>query len=357
MDKEVKPFIGIIEGFYGIQWTWEERSDYADFLAKNGFSFYIYAPKGDDVLRKSWRKDWDPETRLELKKLAEIYKSKRLQFGFGLSIFGVENLPLVNIASDLKNKIDLLNSIGADILSIQFDDMRGDLPGLAKAQTDIVHFISKISQAKRIIFCPTYYSYSQSLDRIFGKRSPTYLRELGEYLEPKIDIFWTGQEVCSKEYPIDHLKEIGNTLQRKPFIWDNYPVNDGKGKSNFINLFPADRPTSILPYIAGLACNPMNEPYLSRIPIQALSHSLGLIQPQKSSLLFKNIVKDLCGEKLARELLHDARKFQNSGLVELEKDRERLIALYKDYPDSPYAKEILRWLKDDYAFDEKFYLD
>ena len=37
----MKTQVGVIEGFYGEPWSWEERERYAAFLAGNGFAFYI----------------------------------------------------------------------------------------------------------------------------------------------------------------------------------------------------------------------------------------------------------------------------------------------------------------------------
>jgi hypothetical protein len=41
------PYLGIIEGFFGPPWTWQEREAYAPYLKSHGYAFYIYAPKGD----------------------------------------------------------------------------------------------------------------------------------------------------------------------------------------------------------------------------------------------------------------------------------------------------------------------
>lgn len=46
--------IGVIEGFLAA-WREGDRKSYAEFLAKYGADFYIYAPKQDPHLRKAWR--------------------------------------------------------------------------------------------------------------------------------------------------------------------------------------------------------------------------------------------------------------------------------------------------------------
>ena len=321
--------------------------------------FYIYAPKADHVLRRSWRDDWDNDTRAELQMLAKAYHDKGLKFGLGLSLFGAGNLPLEELMDDLAKKISAIDLIGADILSIQFDDMKGDLPGLADAQVNIAHFIAQKSKATQIILCPTYYSNSPTLDRIFGKRPETYLRDLGELLDPAIGIFWTGEEVCSVSYPRVHLEEVSAILKRKPFLWDNYPVNDGKRKSNYLYLLPPDRPRSLLSSISGLACNPMNQPFLSHIPIRALAGSLGLRESAVASVAeFESACRALTGEELSHELIRDAALFQNSGLANMTAEEKHACELvYSRYPDSPYAREVVAWLRGAYVFDENYLLD
>ena len=43
---------GIIEGFYGIPWTFDERKSMINFLAEIGMDQYIYAPKDDPYHNK-----------------------------------------------------------------------------------------------------------------------------------------------------------------------------------------------------------------------------------------------------------------------------------------------------------------
>ena len=49
-------YLGIIEGFYGRPYSKDERNYFYSFAKKNGYSFYIYAPKADLQLRDEWTK-------------------------------------------------------------------------------------------------------------------------------------------------------------------------------------------------------------------------------------------------------------------------------------------------------------
>src|SRR5690606_16908444 len=81
------PPLGVIEGFFGRSWSWQDRADYARFLATSGYHFYIYAPKNDHYLRRQWQQDWPEAEFQQLQRLRDIYRHQQLGFGLGLSPF------------------------------------------------------------------------------------------------------------------------------------------------------------------------------------------------------------------------------------------------------------------------------
>ncbi len=143
-------------------------------------------------------------------------------------------------------------------------------------------------------------------------------------------------------------------LGRKPFLWDNYPVNDGADISRFLftKAF-TNRPDSLAQLTTGHAVNPMNQPWLSRIPLYSLplSYSQGRhYDPEKA---LQEGLTMLCGENLARQISNDVECFQNEGLDNIDTTQSKqLIQQYSQY-DSPYAREIIAWLKGEYAFDKE----
>ena len=54
------PLRGIVEGFYGRNWTAAEREDMMTFCRENKFNAYIYAPKDDLYHREklSYKKNY-----------------------------------------------------------------------------------------------------------------------------------------------------------------------------------------------------------------------------------------------------------------------------------------------------------
>ncbi len=347
MSSTVKNFSrGIIEGFFGRPWSWQIRQAYASFLKQNNYQYYIYAPKADRYLRHQWSEPWPATEYNHLQQLGQVYQQTQLAWGIGLTPLEIHH----NFDDQTKDKLDAkirsINHLQPDILAILFDDMRGDFPRIAQIQADVTHRIVAQSTASSFIMCPTYYSTDPVLDRVFGDRPSLYLETLGQLLDPVIDIFWTGEKVCSTTYPAAHLQEITAQLGRKPVIWDNYPVNDGAKLCQFLNLRPFGESAEHLPlWAAGQAINPMNQAYLSQIPLMTLTASDRNDNPLYSAACA------LGGEVFATYLVEDVAAFQDEGLDRLSMARKNeSIERYQPF-QTPYTQELVDWLQGKYPFD------
>ncbi len=343
--------LGIIEGFFGREWSWQERREHVSFLAAQGFNSYLYAPKGDRWLRRDWASPFPPSHLTQLRELAETCRQQGIAFGIGLSPMELYRDFNQSQRQALAAKLEVLNLLQLDRLCILFDDMRGDLPDLAQRQLEIVEFSAGITNAASLAVCPTYYSSDPVLERVFGTMPGDYLEDLGAGLATGIDIFWTGPKVLSKDYPAAHLQLIGTKLRRKPLIWDNYPVNDGKQLVDFLHLRPFHPHKAVLgEWASGHCANPMNQAWLSRIPLFSMpALYTDIYDPE---ILLEQACLSLCGEQLGRLILEDVPLLQDVGLARLEPaDRERLRARYQAHAASGYAREILDWLDGVYAFD------
>jgi hyaluronoglucosaminidase len=347
------PTLGVIEGFFGRSWSWADRQHHANFLALNGFDFYIYAPKSDAFLRKHWQQDWPIEIKQNLIQLRETYRSANIDFGIGLSPHEIYIDNSHDNRTHLIERVKQINELSPDILCLLFDDMRGDIPSLANLQIDYMHQVAEISTAKHIIFCPTYYSFDPVLEKVFGTIPENYWQDLNKNLDKKIDIFWTGEKVCSTEYSIHHLTEVSELLGRKPFLWDNYPVNDSAIKSNLLHLRAVNQTHSqIQNHVAGHALNPMNQPWLSKFALASLPRAYREQNNYEPERALAEIATELCGEKLAQMLLQDIPLLQDKGLAKMsEKEKEELLKRYSSFPKNTFCVEIIDWLKGKYKFD------
>lgn len=340
----IGPGLGVIEGYYGRPWSWEDRTGAAAFLADHGYGFFIYAPKADPWLRRRWREPHPADAAETLRTFAAHCAALGVEFGVGLSPFELYRDFNGEAKAALADKLAQLDDFGVGRLAILFDDMRGDLPRLAASQAEILHWIGGRTRARKLIVCPTYYSDDAGLDRAFGARPAGYLEALGAALDPAIDVFWTGPEVCSRELRAGHLTRVAAQLRRKPLLWDNYPVNDGPRMSPYLHLRAfTGRSAAIAPEVAGHAINPALQPILSRIPALTLTESYRLGEAYDYGEAFRRAAEAVLGPDLARVVESRLTALQDVGLDNLGDGAARLRARLADI-DHPGAREIVAWL-------------
>jgi hyaluronoglucosaminidase len=341
---------GLIEGFFGKPWNWESRMTGAGFLRDSGFQFYIYAPKSESFLRRQWREPIPQDRLQQLSQLSEQCRQSGIAFGIGLTPFEIYRHYDAGAQASLRAKVMQIDQIAVDILCILFDDMRGDIEGLAEIQARVISNICDWSGAASFIVCPTYYSYDPRLAREFGSPPQDYLRDLGRSVDSRIDFFWTGEKIISDGYSAAHLAEVAADIGRKPFIWDNSIANDSRTRTNFLFLDPAAGAWNLpADRVAGVAFNPMNQPYLSRIALRGFQNIL--TQGTRRDLL-PSICRELCGSLVAEHLLADIDLMQKNGLAQLDADtRRRLLNRYEQQQLNPFAAEVAAWLRGEYVFD------
>jgi hypothetical protein len=342
--------LGTIEGFFGRPYTWAERADLMRFLKPHGYDFYLYAPKADPYLRRRWREPHPPAEMAALAAFAAECRAADVRFGVGLSPFELHFDFTDEARAALTDKLAALDAAGCQWLAILFDDMKGDLSDLARRQAEIVAFAAERTAAERLIVCPSYYTDDPVLDRVFGPRPAGYLRDLGQALDPAIDIMWTGEEVCSREISPGHLARVTHELGRKPFLWDNYPVNDGPRMSRHLHLRAfTGRPAANAGHLSGHAVNPASQPTLSAIPMLSLAASYAQGQDYAYGAAFQAAALEVCGEAIAARLTADLLTLQDGGLDEISETRR--VTLKERYAafDHPAAREVVAWLDGAYA--------
>ena len=341
----MSPQLGIIEGFFGRPWSWTDRADAVRFLRPHGFSFYLYAPKADPWLRRRWQEPHPPAELDKLVEFREVCRAQNVRFGIGLTPFELHLHAGRGWQEALTARLASLAVLKPDDLAILFDDMRGDVPELAERQAAIVHFAAERGVAQRILSCPSYYSDDPILDVAFGARPDFYLEQLGRLLDPAIELFWTGPEVAAREFTPGHLARVAGQLGRKPFLWDNYPVNDGSRMSQHLHLRGVTgRPAAIAPHIAGHGVNPASQPLLSRIPLLTLAESYRAGESYDYLAAFGRAAREILGEKLAQRVAKDLLTLQDRGLDRLGERKAALLARYAAF-DHPAAREICLWLE------------
>lgn len=344
MAARMVPELGVIEGYFGRPWAREDRKQVLTRLRDLGFSSFHYAPKADAFLRRRWRERHPSAAFAELADLSAHCRRLGMRFGVGLSPYEMYRDFSSRAKTDFLEKIRGLDEIGLDDLAILFDDSRGDVPDLAAREAEIVHTALDTTRASRVVMCPTYYSDDRMLDVVFGERPAGYLDDLGRRLDPRVGVYWTGEEICTREISAGHLARVAEALRRKPTLWDNYPVNDGPWMSHFLHLRGfTGRSSAIGSLVAAHAINPALQPHLSLIPAATLAASYREGPAYCYMSAFREATRALAGANLADMLGRDLHAFQDRGLDQLGDDRDRLRQRYAAV-DHPMAAEVVRWL-------------
>jgi hypothetical protein len=316
-------------------------------------------------MRKKWREPFPADLEAKLARLSARCRAEGLEFGVGFSPYEIYLSPFNGeVKSLLKERIDLFNRIGVDKFGLLMDDMKGKSPDLAKRQIEIVNWVAERSTAAQLIFCPTYYSLDPVLEKLFGKQPEGYLERLGRELDKKVRLFWTGELVCSKSYSEEHLKATAAMLGRKPFLWDNYPVNDGPRMCKFLHLRAmTGRPAGIGEWLDGHSVNPMNQPTLSKIPLLTLKYSYEEGAAYSPDKAFLKAAAEVSCPEMAVQLEKDLPAFMDRGLDQLdEAERGRMKKFYEPFLSSrtrwtaAAAREVIDWLGGRYVVTKDLFL-
>jgi len=197
-----------------------------------------------------------------------------------------------------------------------------DIPKRIKYQTDRKFFKGSLAESQsylannlykailqydheaKFLFCPTEYR---------GVSPSEYVSILGEKLHPDIKIMWTGRKVCSPLITPQDAQAFGKAIRRKPFIWDNYPVNDYKRQRLFLGPI-RNRSRDVHGYVAGFVANPMNESEASKIPLLTIADYLWDALNYTPESSWESALENIAGDKAYPALRTFARQSQSSFL-------------------------------------------
>lgn len=331
--------IGLIEGFFGPEWSWQARHTFCERLPKYGGDTYLYAPKRDPFLRKSWTEYHPPDQWKKLKQLSATCAANRVDFGVGLSPFELHDHWNERTKARLKEKILKLEELDLKRFGLFFDDMRG-APDLAEKQIEIVEFVRTVTK-QTILFCPTYYTDDPILDKVFGPRPNGYLEKIGS-LNLDVEILWTGSKVIPKVITAEELDAVALILKRKPFIWDNYFANDGPRQCKFLKLIPLEgRTSATMESAAGWIFNPMNQPALSELVFASACRSLQSGDPAA----FPSTLEMLAGPRFRAMVEAESRDLNELGLDKTDRKTEILRQL----GPTRFDVDVRDWLEGKYV--------
>ena len=229
------PLRGVIEGFYGKEWTFEERADLMNFCRQNNLNAYIYAPKDDPYHRNKWRKPYPASQIAELKNLVEIANANGVRFIFAISPGLDLNYKGKKADEDLKilmRKIDAVYNIGVRNFAIFFDDLKdnkGNHHEDGKKQAEFLNklqdkLVARYGDVAPLITVPTEY---YGLDMVNGRgKVKKYTEDFSANLDKNIIVLYTGEGVVCDGISEEDFQAARKIYGRDLGIWWNYPVND-----------------------------------------------------------------------------------------------------------------------------------
>ena len=223
---------GYIEGFYGKPWKARERLEMLSLMALFGENTHYYAPKDDPYHRDKWREPYPEKKAAELKRLIDKAKSLYVELYYciapGLSMKYSSDEEL----QALFDKTRQLFSMGIKNFGLLLDDIPSDLfyeedkkryGNAVRAHIELIgkyfSFLKSLSPECRLTVCPTAYH---------GKGDERELTGLTGNIPSEVSVFYTGNDICSKEITRAEAEYFEKNNNRQPLYWDNYPVNDAE---------------------------------------------------------------------------------------------------------------------------------
>lgn len=276
-DYSNTKFRGVIEGFYGIPWSNEDRISLMKFGGQFKANTFVFAPKDDPYHRERWSELYPKEMLTEIGRMAKVGNETKNRFIWTISPLGeVATLArtegeahvmalLEENTEKMLRKFDQLYDVGVRQFGVLGDDV-GNLPleYVVKLMASVSEWVKEKGDVYDTLYCPA--SYNSAWAWI-----PAELNAYEKGFDENIQIFWTGSTTCA---PVDQdtidvfkNKENDGVERRDPLFWMNWPVNDVDMSRVFLGKGEMYQPN--IQNLAGVVTNPMQEAEASKISIFA----------------------------------------------------------------------------------------
>ncbi len=260
---------GVIEGFYGAPWSHDVRLSLIDYYGKNKLNSYFFGPKDDPYhSTPHWRQPYPEPEAKKIKELVEAANRNHVDFIWAIHPGGDIRWNEADYDS-LVNKFDMMYDLGVRAFALFFDDIDGEGRNPVK-QVDLFNrlnreFVKKKGDVSNLVVCPTDYS------RLWAKTdSAGALATYGRSLDKSIEVFYTGDVVCS-DLTHETMDFFNGLIRRPGFWWWNYPVSDYC--RNFILQGPVyGLDTTITEEdVVGFGTNPMEHGEASKLALYGVA--------------------------------------------------------------------------------------
>lgn len=260
---------GVVEGFYGNPWSHAKRMSLMEFMGANKLNAYLYGPK-DDPYHSSpnWRKPYPEAQAAELRELVDAARRNHVRFIWAIH-------PGRDIRWDkadydsLVGKFSMMYDLGVRDFALFFDDIEG-AGANPERQSELLNrltreFVARKGDVGSLIMCPTDYSGLWANPTERGS-----LAYFGRTLDKSIDVFWTGDFVCSDLTP-KTLEFVDTRIRRPALYWWNFPVTDYARHIVMQGPVYGLDPTVDATTAAGIVSNPMEHAEASKAAIYSVA--------------------------------------------------------------------------------------
>ena len=255
------PKRGLVEGFYGNPYSVENRMSLFELFGRQKMNIYIYGPK-DDVYHKSkWREEYPADLARQIEEYVDAAKANKVEFVW--AIHPGEDIEWNDTdRRNIVNKLKAMCRLGVRTFAVFWDDLWEDDGTHGDEQASLMNYIAKelsseYPDVNPLIICPTQYHKAGS----YG----VYLPTLGSTMNSDINVMWTGNSVVDMIDKSD-VTWINNQINRKAFIWLNYPVTDYC--IDHLLMGPTfGNGTDIANLLSGFVSNPMEYAEASKVSL------------------------------------------------------------------------------------------
>lgn len=278
---------GVVEGFYGTPWTFEDRVSQLKFYGDNKLNTYIYGPKDDPYHRSpNWREPYPAKEAKAIKELVDIANENHVDFVWAIHP-GLDIKWTDEDRDFMMDKLEAMYELGVRAFAVFFDDISGEGVNADK-QAELLNYVDNnfIKNKGDIIpltLCPTEYNKSWSnIER-------GYLPTLGSKLNPSIHVMWTGDRVIS-DIDKQGLEWVNQHIERKAYIWWNFPVSDYV--RDHLLMGPAyGLDTDAGDLMSGFMTNPMEFAEASKVAIYSVANYAWNVRKYDSMKTWENAMK------------------------------------------------------------------
>ena len=283
-DYASTKYRGVIEGYYGNPWTWDDRIANLEFGGQFKDNIFVFAPKDDPYHNKQWR-DLYPEDQLaEIARVSKAGNENKNRFVWMIHPFMNNPITRKTIDQDtekLIEKFEQLYGAGVRQFGVLADDININNISSSRSEAyqvviDVMKSLSEWAISKGdvydLLFCPTSYTLSWNWNAY-------ELNAYDQNFPDNVQFFFTGSSTMStiNKRDVDTFKTRQTNpgqVRRDPLFWLNWSVNDidnGRGYRR-VYLSHAEMLNNDVDNIVGAVTNPMEHAHLSQHSIFTLAN-------------------------------------------------------------------------------------